>query len=268
MRVSSRAGHARCSRSEHEGGDRPGIWLAAAIAVIWVTTRRFRPCSRPCDSTCIGIVSGSCSGSPSSMTAETIQRVITTLGVAESVANPWPVPYPLTMMRSSSGPMHWKLSTSCCPQSRNQMVLPLAEGLPPQELVRRLGGTFPQVRKEIDTRLQEIVDGPNFWLTPWVKAAALASIAQLPAPTLASSVLGMLDSPEPLIRESAVWTLASLDTTAYQHPTRSPGRRCQPSSCPRSQASDHGSERRHANVVHSREGYCPKGATALRGHVG
>jgi CRP-like cAMP-binding protein len=73
------------------------------------------------------------------------------------------------------------------------------------------------------SRLAELVTGPDAWLTPWTKAAALyaighTSIAEVGQPgngVVAEAVVAALNTPESLVREMATWALFWLDPTLY-----------------------------------------------------
>jgi CRP/FNR family cyclic AMP-dependent transcriptional regulator len=101
------------------------------------------------------------------------------------------------------------------PSNQKAMVLSLVEGVPPDELLQRLKSHFSQESKSCEARLLEIITGHNTWLTAWTKAAALYTVARLPAPTLSAEVVAGLDSEEPIIRETAIWTLFQLNPTQY-----------------------------------------------------
>lgn len=102
------------------------------------------------------------------------------------------------------------------PPNLKTLLLPLFEGLPPVQILEQLRSSFPQTSQTRNERLQAIVVGPDAWLTPWLKASALNAIARLPAPELAEAVLPLLASSEPLIRETAIWTLNRLDSAQYE----------------------------------------------------
>lgn len=102
------------------------------------------------------------------------------------------------------------------PANQKAIILPLAEGLPLDQLLSQLTPHFPQQSHSTETRLQEIVTGPERWLTPWIKAAALDAIVRLPALALSNIVVPLLSSPDPVIWETALLTLHRLNPTQVE----------------------------------------------------
>ncbi len=68
-------------------------------------------------------------------------------------------------------------------QELKEILLPLLDELPPAERLRRLSDHFPQQSLSRLQRLQEVITGPDVWLTPWIRACALWALAGLD-PTL------------------------------------------------------------------------------------
>jgi hypothetical protein len=64
-------------------------------------------------------------------------------------------------------------------QELKAILLPLLDDLPAAERFRRLSGPFPQQSLDPRQRLQEIITGPDMWLTPWIKVCALWALARL-----------------------------------------------------------------------------------------
>jgi CRP-like cAMP-binding protein len=64
-------------------------------------------------------------------------------------------------------------------QGLKAILFPLLDDLPLAERLRRLNDSFPQQSLGQLQRLQEIITGPNMWLTPWIKACALWMLAEL-----------------------------------------------------------------------------------------
>jgi len=64
-------------------------------------------------------------------------------------------------------------------QGLKAILFPLLDDLPPAERLRRLNHSFPQQSLGQRQRLQEIITGPDMWLTPWIKACALWVLAEL-----------------------------------------------------------------------------------------
>ena len=96
------------------------------------------------------------------------------------------------------------------------MLRPLVEALPLGERSRRLSPLFPQPSLSSQARLAEIIRAPAAWLEPWAKACALEAVGQSAAGELAEAVVAALADPDPLVRESAGWTLARLDAALYR----------------------------------------------------
>ena len=90
------------------------------------------------------------------------------------------------------------------------MLLPLFEAHAPSEQLQRLNSAFPQLTLTPQERLQEIIGGPDEWLTPWLKVCALDAVAQLAAVELTEAVTKVLVAPERQVQHAAAWTLAKL----------------------------------------------------------
>jgi ATP:ADP antiporter, AAA family len=87
------------------------------------------------------------------------------------------------------------------------LVLPLMEELPAEERLRRLGPRFPQDRWPLHERLAALAERPLAELSSWCKACAIDAIARVDAAELRPAVVAGLESTDPLVRETAVWTL-------------------------------------------------------------
>lgn len=143
---------------------------------------------------------------------QAVQRVQETLGIGLS-----PNGAGLSTSAEAGQQKSYALETIdvLLPTNQKAMVLPLVEGVPPDELLQRLNNHFPQESKSCEARLLEIITRHNTWLTTWTKAAAIYTIARLPAPTLSDRVVAGLDSEAPIIRETTIWTLFQLNPTQY-----------------------------------------------------
>ena len=139
---------------------------------------------------------------------QTIGRVQETLGISSTFRSNGDQTLGATGQQSS-----YALETIdvLLPTNQKSMVLPLVEGLPPDQLLQRLQPYFPQQSRSPEAWLPEVILCSEVWLTSWVKAAALYTIARLPAPHLTPLVISSLESTDPLMRESALWTLNQLD---------------------------------------------------------
>jgi HEAT repeat protein len=99
------------------------------------------------------------------------------------------------------------------------LMLPMLEELDAAERLRRLRRTLPP-REEPRTRDEWLIDvlaRPPQWITPWTRACALWVMGQLRAMTFLESAVAALRSPEPLIRETAIWTLGELRPDDLSH---------------------------------------------------
>ncbi len=98
-----------------------------------------------------------------------------------------------------------------------EMLLPLFDDLTPPHRLQHLHTHFPQEKLGRQQRLREIMSRPNEWLNPWTKACALDTIARLSAVELSETIVSALSEADPLVRETAVWTLFMLDPVLYHH---------------------------------------------------
>jgi AAA family ATP:ADP antiporter len=91
------------------------------------------------------------------------------------------------------------------------ILLPLLGGLPADQQLRGLIVSFPQPKLTRAQRLAELVAGSNGKLDTWTRACALYTVGRLSAADLSESVVAALSESDPLVKETAVWTLARLD---------------------------------------------------------
>lgn len=96
--------------------------------------------------------------------------------------------------------------TQIAPPARN-WVRPLLDESPP---VEAFGPNCPEQPLERAERLQQLCDETN-WTLPWVQACALYTLAALRRRDAAACVRGALASPEPVVREMAVWAESCLE---------------------------------------------------------
>jgi CRP-like cAMP-binding protein len=102
------------------------------------------------------------------------------------------------------------------PAELRTRVHPLVEVRTPAEQLQRLSALFPQPRLSSQARLAEIIRAPAAWLAPWAKACALDAVGQPATGELSEAVIAAPTDPDPLVRESAAWTLARLDAALYR----------------------------------------------------
>jgi AAA family ATP:ADP antiporter len=99
-------------------------------------------------------------------------------------------------------------------QELKGLLLPLLRDLPPSQRLQSLRA-FPQPEMGCHQRLGEIIAGPDGRLNPWTKACALYAVGRLSAIELSETVVTALSAQDPLVRETAVWTLFKLDPAGY-----------------------------------------------------
>jgi CRP-like cAMP-binding protein len=93
------------------------------------------------------------------------------------------------------------------------MLRPLLEPQTPAQRLQRLSPLFPQPSLAGHARLAAIIRAPAAWLDPWTRVCALEAVSQPADADLSGAVVAALEDPDPLVRESAVSTLARHDTS-------------------------------------------------------
>jgi AAA family ATP:ADP antiporter len=89
-----------------------------------------------------------------------------------------------------------------------QVLLALFDdSISPDQRLEQLIAVFPQDRLGQRQRLIEIIERPREWLRPWTVACALEAVARLPVTEATPAVVEALSANDPLVRETAVWTL-------------------------------------------------------------
>jgi AAA family ATP:ADP antiporter len=102
------------------------------------------------------------------------------------------------------------------PRALKGMVFPLLTDLPPGQKGQQLWALFPQPQQDRLQRLREIIAGPAGRFNPWTQACALYAAGELSATAVSETAAAALFAPEPLVRETAAWTLSKLDGPAYR----------------------------------------------------
>jgi AAA family ATP:ADP antiporter len=92
-----------------------------------------------------------------------------------------------------------------------RLIIPLLRDLAPSQRLQELSGSFPQRELGGRHRLREIITRPDEVSNAWITACALFTVGQLSASGLSQTVVATLGAPDPLVRETAVWTLSALD---------------------------------------------------------
>jgi AAA family ATP:ADP antiporter len=100
-------------------------------------------------------------------------------------------------------------------QELKGMLLPLLRDLPSSQRLQPLRVSFPQPKLDRHRRLGEIIAGPDGRINPWTKACALYAVGRLSAIELSETVVAALSAADPLVRETAAWTLFKLEPAGY-----------------------------------------------------
>ena len=102
------------------------------------------------------------------------------------------------------------------PQDMKIYILPLLDTqMTRKQRLQALTALFPYQRRTRKQRLQQIVVGLEAGEDTWTRICALYSIAQLGDKSFADIVIPTTQSPDPLVRETALWTLDRIDADAY-----------------------------------------------------
>jgi ATP/ADP translocase/HEAT repeat protein len=93
------------------------------------------------------------------------------------------------------------------PNELKSALFPFLDELTPAE---RLANIFPQPDRDLEQVLGEILTAMDGQLAAWTKVTALFTIRETSQAELAVLVKASLTEPEPVLRETAIWTLAKL----------------------------------------------------------
>jgi CRP-like cAMP-binding protein/ATP/ADP translocase len=105
-------------------------------------------------------------------------------------------------------------------QELKPMIFPLLEDLTPMQRLNHLQAFFPQPNLDRDQQLKLIINRSDEWISPWTKACALYAIAHgafFSDSSILSAIISALSDSNPVVRETAVWTLSQLDPLKYQN---------------------------------------------------
>jgi hypothetical protein len=94
------------------------------------------------------------------------------------------------------------------PNELKSALFPFLDELNPAE---RLANIFPQPDRDLEQVLGEILTAMDGQLAEWTKVNALFTIRETSQAELAALVKASLTAPEPVLRETAIWTLAKLN---------------------------------------------------------
>ena len=97
------------------------------------------------------------------------------------------------------------------PPDVKPFIFPLFDDISPAQRFSRLSAHFPQSRRGRVERIVEIATRPADRITSWIRACALFLAGQSPVAEYLATTVEALDDPDPLVRETAVWTLGRLN---------------------------------------------------------
>jgi ATP:ADP antiporter, AAA family len=101
------------------------------------------------------------------------------------------------------------LETLVAPDLR-LLVLPVMRRMAPADAVRALAAFSPQASMSVEQRVISLLNPESRWLNVWTRTCAIFSIARLELKEHTSLLVRLLDQPEPVIRETALWALSKL----------------------------------------------------------
>ncbi len=96
-----------------------------------------------------------------------------------------------------------------------RLAKPLVDELSTTQRLEALNSKFPQDRLSLEDRVILLAGEPAAANTPWLRANALYAAGQLAATQASETVTLALEDPDPLVQETADWTLARLEADAY-----------------------------------------------------
>jgi CRP/FNR family cyclic AMP-dependent transcriptional regulator len=78
----------------------------------------------------------------------------------------------------------------------------------PDDLLHHLSSQIRPEPVSVAQRLQAIANGPDSWITPWLKACSLYTAGKLGHKTLAETMVNNLSASDPIVRETALKVMA------------------------------------------------------------
>lgn len=96
------------------------------------------------------------------------------------------------------------------PNELKSALFPFLDELTPAQRLERLANIFPQPDRDLEQVVGEILTAMDGQLAVWTQVAALFTIREASQAELAAHVEASLTAPEPVLRETAIWTLARL----------------------------------------------------------
>lgn len=109
-----------------------------------------------------------------------------------------------------------EIAEQLVPEDSRELVFPILEDLPPQQLLDRLRFYFPQHRLGVGERLREILSRGSARVNPWVRACAIFSLGLLDCDEVPAELAANLYSSDPMTREMAARTLRRIDAKEYR----------------------------------------------------
>src|SRR5262249_679784 len=92
-------------------------------------------------------------------------------------------------------------------QEPRAFLLPLLQEGAQEQPLSSVGGHFPQEKLELAARLADIAGRPLDGISRWCQACAIDAIGRIDAREDILTVLAQLSSPDPIVRETSLWTL-------------------------------------------------------------
>ena len=97
------------------------------------------------------------------------------------------------------------------PQEMKATIFPLLEELAPGQRLQRLSGLFPQQSFGQTGRLRDLLSAGDGKIDPWIMACALHVAGELGLQDLQGAIQPTINSPDPLVRETAARSLRRLN---------------------------------------------------------
>jgi ATP/ADP translocase/HEAT repeat protein len=102
------------------------------------------------------------------------------------------------------------------PNSLKSVLFPFVEELTSDQRLIRLAAFFPQPSHSQEQGVKELLISAPGRLVAWTKAAVLLTVRETSQIDLSNTVKTILAEPEPILRETAIWTLAGLHPAAQE----------------------------------------------------
>jgi ATP/ADP translocase/HEAT repeat protein len=99
-------------------------------------------------------------------------------------------------------------------QSLKGLLKPLMEDLSSAQRLGALDSAFPQERLSLEERVGHLAAAPAERASPWLRACALYAAGRLSLDAVRETAVSALSDRDPLLRETAVWTLSRIGREA------------------------------------------------------